>query len=477
LILSSNLLHSQASIKQKTYEWLKDPALRYAEVSYCVTNVLTGDTIVSFNPEKFSIPASIQKILTTAAALDKLGKDFRFKTLFFSTAKIANDGIVPGHLIIQGSGDPSLGSNKLAGNTPLDTILFRLSSSLKSNGIKRFTGSVIVDPSFFDGQSVPDSWQWDDLGNGYGAGAYGLNILENEVFIQIQPGPAPGNAVSIYGLIPPDSGVRYQDVYIRTGTEDNVTGFAAPGDSLYRLEGTLRPSFNPESVGLAMPDPPNYFAKRIKDYLQSDGIIFEDGVKTFKVALRSGLTPFSSGDTLLTYYSLPLEQLVKRANHESQNLYCESFLKLLGKTFGPSKSTKEGIRVVKDYWVSKGLNGSQWILKDGSGLSSRNAVTSAYVCDALNKIYANESFRNSFLYTLPIGGQSGTLKKRWKNSIAEGKVIAKSGSMERVRSFAGYVTREDGQVFSFSVMANNFLGSGGEMAKKLESLIQFLLEG
>ena len=157
-------------------------------------------------------------------------------------------------------------------------------------------------------------------------------------------------------------------------------------------------------------------------------------------------------------------------------MYCEALLKAMGAKVKGAGTTENGIAVVMDLWRARGLDLSGFFMKDGCGLSARNGVSARTFAAIMRNMYLDKNTFGGFYNQLAIAGRTGTLRNVGRNSSAENNVRAKSGSMNRIRSYTGYVTTKSGQFLSFSILVNNYSCSGYRMRKKLETLLIAMAE-
>ncbi|MEM9990218.1 MAG: D-alanyl-D-alanine carboxypeptidase/D-alanyl-D-alanine-endopeptidase, partial [Bacteroidota bacterium] len=163
----------------------KDETLQAGAFSMTAIDIASGEVIATYAPDKSLIPASSLKVITTATALSLLGADFQFKTELQYDGILEN-GVLNGNLYIKGYGDPTLASDQMKGATSLKPLMKTWAAAIQKAGIRQITGKIIGDDTYFDGVLAGDMWSWADLGNYYGAGAWGLNLHENFYYLDFQ---------------------------------------------------------------------------------------------------------------------------------------------------------------------------------------------------------------------------------------------------------------------------------------------------
>ena len=475
LILFCSLpLHSilaQNSFQEAINTFLKDSNLKNASVSISFIDAESGELVASHAPDLSVSPASSLKVVTTATALKTLGSDYTFLTLLQHDGKIDAEGVLKGNLYIKGLGDPTLGSKQMEEAEDLETVMQKFRLALQQKGIRRITGHIIGDGSYFSSDVNCDSWQWNDLGNYYAAGVWGLNIHENLYYLRFRQNSQVGKRPGIAAIEPEVDGLEFKNEIRSAGrnTGDNAYIYGAPYTFIRHLRGTIPAGNALFSIKGSIPDPPKFAAQYLKKELETVGIISDrEAISMMEFQEKGGKD--GERHKLLEHRSPELKDIVRRANMESVNLYCESLLKTISKTKGADGSYPSGTKLINSYWQDRGVNMEGVFLEDGSGLSSRNVVTSRFMAQLLRKMYKDSDFE-AFYESLPEAGKSGSLKNTLKGTIAEGRLRAKSGTLKRVRSYTGYVRSKSGDMRCFSIIVNDFAGSGGTMRRKMEQLM------
>ena len=465
----AGIAHAQNAYQAAANRLAADPSLKNGSLSISVVDVESGKLLASYEPERSLSPASNLKVLTTASALALLGPDYRFQTQLEYDGALSAEGQLAGNLYLTGYGDPTLGSPLLEGATPLEPLMERLRMAVQQAGIRRIDGAVSGDASAFGSSSSEGSWQWEDMGNYYGAGAWALNLHENLHYLHFQQKSQLGAIPPIVGVEPEIPGLQFTNEVVSAarGTGDNAYIFGAPYQFNRYVRGTIPVGTGIFTIKGSIPDPPLLAAQRLRQSLATVGII---------ASMASSRLNGQPGGRrqLYTHYSPPLALIVNRANMESVNLYCEAMVKVIGWEQKQKGTTAAGLEAIKGYWEGKGLSWEGCYLSDGSGLSEANAVTSLFLARLLRLMARQEAYLFSPFYeSLPEAGRQGSLKNVLKGTAAEGRLRAKSGTLERVRAYSGYATARNGRLLAFSVIANNFEGSGGAMRQKME---RFMLE-
>ena len=470
LLLAALPLGAQSNYQRAVDALAKDPVFRHGTLSVCIIDVKSGKVLASHEALRSVAPASNLKVLSTGSALALLGAGYRFRTELQHDGQLEPGGVLAGNLYLKGFGDPALGSPFMEDEAlALGPLMERLRLAVQQEGIRRVEGEVIADASLFGSQACIPTWQWEDLGNYYAAGAWSLNLHENLHFLHFQQRIQLGATPPVAVIEPEVPSLSFTNELrsAAKGTGDNAYIFGGPYQFNRYIRGTIPVGEGRFTIKGSIPDPPLLAAQYLQHSLASIGITAR-GISTL---LNPAPNP-PSRKTIYTHFSPPLSSIVKRANMESVNLYCEVLVKAIGLEQKGEGSTEAGLEVIRQHWEKRGLDWAGCQLADGSGLSDGNVVTSSFLAQFL-RLMAQEGAAvfQPFYDSLPEAGRSGSLKNRLKGTAAEGQLRAKSGTLERARAYSGYATTRNGQLLAFSIIANNYEGSGGDIRQKLEGLM------
>ena len=447
--------------------FLSDSTMEHASVSFSIIDADSGNSVFEYNPDKSLIPASILKLVTSAAALEMLGPDHTFKTSVGYTGSLnRRSGKLIGDIIIKGGGDPALGSDRFdnyyAGFTE------KWVAEINKLGIKKINGRVITDDSYYDYLPVPAKWLWEDAGNYYGAGAYGLSVFDNTYEIHFRTSPDSLKQL-ITGITPEECRFEFTNWLVAAGTADKGYIFAAPYSTNGWLAGSMPVSPDDYVLKASIADPPLIMAKVIDLKLRSSGIFVTGKPTTTRLMQSPVIGVFNPVADIV---SPPLKDIVDTLNHESVNLYAEHLAKEMGKIFRNTGSTEAGIEVIKEFLSGTGINIEGLFIEDGSGLSPLDAVNSKAMTGLLFYMKNKGKYFSEFYSSLPEAGKEGTLKNHFSDPLFEGRMRAKSGSMTRVRSYAGYLTTISGKKLIFCIIVNNFSGPYEEIISHIEEILK-----
>lgn len=452
------------TLQDKIEEIISVPAMSQALTGICV-RTQDGETVVDINAEKMLVPASNMKLISTGTALHRLGPDFRYETSIGYDGRIV-EGVLHGDLYIIGGGDPTIGSKDSIA-VALDRTFGQWEAIIRSAGIRRIEGRIVGDGRFFDTMAEEPSWQWNDIGTYYGAGATGLMFYENMQSFSVSAGPEVGAPVNIRPYYPdtPWMEFRYNCSTGNSGSGDLLYMYTSDVAPVAEIRGTFGVDRATKRVDCANKFPEYTCAHYFRNWLKKNGLECTEGVADFR------LDPVEAPDSICmigSTFSPSLSRIAFETNHDSNNLYAET----LFRTLGPDTVDS----VLKDLGVdiSHGVK-----IQDGSGLSRQNYVSPDFFCSFLAAMMDSPAY-DSFLKSLPSPGGNGTLQYNLKSLPVEmrSRIKAKSGSMNGIRCYSGYIipSSDDGQTFIFSVMTNNSTSPSWQVRSLLDSVLTALLQ-
>ena len=434
-------------------------AARFGTVALSVRRVRDGAELIGYNARQSLPSASTLKLITTATALAVLGPDYTYTTTLEYDGVI-KDSVLTGNLYLRGTGDPSLGSWRFGSYHDLPTLLKNWSAAVREAGIRRIQGIVVGDARLYNDLTTPDTWPYGDLGNYYGASLSALNINENLYRVFFRPGSSVGAPADMLRTDPllPYLTFRNTVTTDAANTGDQVNIFGAPFQSQQWLTGKVPKNApaNEFSVKGALPDPAYFAAFALHTQLVQDKV----AVDSPPVSVGGGLgaTVASTGKrVVLTQHKSPvLTELILQTNHQSINLYAEALLRTSALAIDKTvRSTEGSLETMTEFWAKKGVNLEGFRIRDGSGLSAVGALTADNMTGILRAMAQEKTFP-AFYQTIPVVGQTGTVRYLAKGTTAAGNIRAKSGSIEGVRAYAGYFTAADGEQMSFCLLVNKF---------------------
>lgn len=468
-------VNGQTSIETQINKFTSDEAFANASVSFEIFDIDANKSLYSFDPNRALITASTAKLFSTASALSILGSNYKPVTKLYSEGELDTDGILHGNLWIRGGGDPSFGSRYFNEPFDRDQVFKNWVDAIVQSGIKKIEGRIIADASEFGYHGVPDGWQWIDMGNYYGAGPSGLTIYDNMIEYTFNIPANIGGAAKLINIRPKIPALEFSNYIVAAESKaDNAYIFGAP----YQLQRTGLGSLPAGSSGFvvkgSIPDPELMFSTELHEALVQNGIqIIQDPTTTRFTDHRTNDSFYADKQLIHKHTGRPLIDIIKETNFRSINLFAEHMLTMIAREKGKKGSTWEGLKYVDQYWRDKiDIGGIR--IADGSGLSRSNAISAHHFIQLLSymiKSENGEAFKNS----LPISGKSGTLLNVCRGQKAEGRLQAKSGSINGVRSYAGYLRGDSGKLYAFALIVNNANCSSSVLKRKMEVLFNSLV--
>jgi D-alanyl-D-alanine carboxypeptidase/D-alanyl-D-alanine-endopeptidase (penicillin-binding protein 4) len=454
---------AQHNFQSTLDELLSQPEFSQATVGICINDVETGKPLFEYNPGKFMIPASTLKIITSAAALEILGKDYRFTTSVGFSGNIKNQTL-NGNLVIVGGGDPTLGSEYFRNEYENPHFLDTWAQKIKAAGISKINGDLVFDGSLYDSEKIPPTWIWEDIGNYYGTVTSAFAVYDNLFRITFSSPPRAGEPVRIISTFPEMEGLEITNHVLSSDVNrDQAYVFGSPLDNKREITGTIPKNRKSFTIKAAVHQPEKLLAADFIDRLAKAGVFLKGEVKIGKVEPEQF-------HAVYIQESPTLAEIVKVLNHESVNLFAEHLVKQIAAVKTGMGSREKGIELIQELWKSKGMD-SRFFMEDGSGLSDFNAVTPAQFTYILNFMMNEGTCAEPFFQSLP-GASNGTLSG-FDSAVFPGNTIkAKSGSMTRVRCYAGYLKLDSGRLASFSVMFNHFPGNHSGLVREIQNLLQ-----
>ena len=470
------------SLQQKVDQAVTAEPLKGAVVGVMVQD-MSGHVVAQREAGRRMVPASNLKLITTGTALHALGPDFRFETGIGYTGEVDADGTLHGDVYIVGGGDPTIGVADTVAVKP-DALFWRWKSLLKDAGISRIDGRIIGDGRAYEGHLENQSWSYDDTGTYYGAGCNALSFYENAIDYVVSAG-VEGEPVKVTQRYPETPWMHFGNL--------TSTGPKGTGNSLYLYTTDLAPYAEMRGTfAVDRKQKVEHFANKYGaltcayyfwQNLRGTGWAVSGGYadidrngyvrgRDFVPADKAG-TPKLVGKS----ESPALSRIVRLTNVLSDNFYAEAIFRQMGERasgVAVYDSCRVAVADVLEDLVPGGLEGLR--LEDGSGLSRLNTVSPAFLASFLRSMTRSRGF-NAFLASLPKPGE-GTLAGLLPKLSADRKarVRVKSGSMDGVLCYSGYILDESGNPkFVFSLMVNGATAKTAVLRDTLGTLIEGLL--
>lgn len=451
-----------------------DKDLKNASISFYALDIDSNKVIGGLASSRSLVPASTMKLVTTATALEMLGPNKRFPTRIKYTGEIDTNCVLNGNIYIDGGGDPCLGSKRFP--KQYGNFINKWAIAIQNLGIDSINGRVIADATIFSEQMIPSTWIWADLGNYYGAGPCGLSIYENKCNVEFSSFNK-GDSTEITCVYPYIPNLKFENNVKSMITHKDLSYiFGAPYQDDRIFKGGIPVNKEKFMVKGSIPDPAYLAAFELDMELRALGLKLANPSTTIRKMKIDGL-PIEKlkKRTVITTWSPKVISIINLTNMHSINLYAEHLMNQIGIAKYRSGDTGSGTQATTLFWKKKELDVEGFYVYDGSGLSRFNAVTAKQLVGILK--YMNESeHKELFLKSLPVAGKSGTLRTLGRGTAAQGRVKAKSGTMTRVKSYAGYVTTKNKRNIAFAIIANNYNCTSFQMKKKIEKIMIKLAE-
>ncbi|MBP2870516.1 MULTISPECIES: D-alanyl-D-alanine carboxypeptidase/D-alanyl-D-alanine endopeptidase [Pseudomonas] len=442
---------------------LADPAFNGATVSVMVRDARNGDTLYQHNPRTRLIPASNLKLLTTAAALDVLGPQYRFSTQLLSNGTQQGERLT-GNLYLKGLGDP----------TTQFADYQALAAQLAGQGVRQIQGDLVFDDTFFDAERLGVDWAQDDESTYYGAQISALTVSPNTDFdagtllVTAKAPAVVGQPVSVM-LSPSTDYVQLSNRAV-SGPGNNYGITRQHGTNLLQLTGALAPG-KQSRQWVSVWEPTQLVANLFEQALA------QQGIQVMGRRVIGGASPVTAR-VLAEHQSAPLQELITPLLKLSNNNMSEALLKAMGRKASNTGTAQAGVAAVADFMRHQGLDPMTLSQVDGSGLSRRNLVSSQNLTDLLLAT-AKQPWFEAWYTALPIAGNpdrmtGGSLRYRLRGTAAENNLHAKTGSMAGVSSLSGYITDADGRRLVFSMISNNYLSDAAPI-RALENRVALAL--
>ena len=438
---------------------LEAPELKRVSWGIEIRSLGDDEVLYARDPQKLLLPASNVKVITLAAAAERLGWDFTFATELSLSGPV-DGGVLYGDLVVAGSGDPSL--DDWDGKA---TELFRAwARELKARGISVVTGRVIGDDNRLPDVLLGAGWAWDDLDRSFATSVGALQFNQNTARLVVAPGAAV-NEPALARIEPSGSGLTLRSA-MRTAAAQGPLGLETrrgAGSPVLEARGTIPLGAQDIRRNVSVVNPTLYFVSALREALVASGIEVRGAAADIDDLIDPSVV--QQRTSILTYQSPPLSEMAVTMMKLSQNLFAETLLQAAG---GPA--------TVRERLSAWGVEDGSIVVADGSGLSRYNLATAASFVAILTRVYRDERLRGAFIASLPIAGRDGTLANRMKGTAAEDNAHAKTGAFSNARGLAGYVRTAEGEPIVFSILANNFGTTPDVIERAADAIVVKLAE-
>lgn len=435
-----------------------------------VESVDTGEVYYTLNADRLFLPASNQKVLTAAAALNYLGPEFRFETFLTANGAIEG-GTLAGDLVVFGNGDPTL-HERFHGDA---RDLFRSwAGELSRRGITRIAGNIIGDDNAWDDTHTGYGWPLDGLVNWYWAEFGPLQLNENSVNLTIFPPPDPGGGVTV-SPNPPSAYYTLENRLKAVGRgETRVSMERDVRSNIIILEGEVRAGDAPFRRTATITNPTAYYVTVLRETLQEEGIAVEGTALDCDDLPGWDHRP-DDFELIATHRSPPLADILSVLYKRSQNLYAETLVSTMGWKRNGRGTVGGGRAVVVEEMARLGVGADQFLFRDGSGLSRYNYVTPRALVTVCREMLRGPHAA-TWWEIQSLAGVDGTLTSRLAGTEGERNVRAKTGTISAVRALTGYITTGEGELLAFSIIVNSHRRPAREADEVIDAMLLALAE-
>ena len=419
-----------------------------------------GRELVAIDADDRFIPASNTKMLTTAAAFAYLGATDRPDAAGGAAVRLERAGRRVSDLVLVGHGDARLSSAPDC----VSNCLAELADAVAAR--TRRVRHVIGDDSLFPDQRWSPGMSWNNIQSRYGTGISALTVDDNELVIRISPG-REGERPAIE--LPPYYEVENLATTVAEGPAD-LHFHRMPNSRVVRLTGSIVAGGEAETLRLGIDDPAHFAAWRLRTMLEARGVRVTGETRSRHrsfdpaaddPAKREGAPPPrpAEAEALARLTPPPLAEDLVHVNKVSQTLHSELLVRRVGLVAGAG-SIEDGVARIAAMMEQAGVPRTAWDLSDGSGMSTYNRLSPRAVA-ALLRWARTQPWGEAWKATFPVAGVDGTLGRRFRGTPLEGRLFAKTGTLNATNALSGYLTARSGRTLIFSFFANDVPGDAG----------------
>lgn len=408
------------------------------------------EQICEYDADRLLIPASIVKMVNSAAAIDRLGPDYRFETRFYTSAPLTAAGQLNGDLIVSAGGDPSMETKSV--DSLRASWMENIADSLYGHGLREIDGDLRLVTHAYRLECAPSAWEIGDVKEGFAPAVDGFGFNNNVCQLAIFPGesvgaPARINLYPAYSPLQVNSGI----VTGKKGDDNWVEYHITPCHDEITITGVIALGDDGEYIWMPIQDPSAYFGAALKAALLERGITVQGNVRVE----HGGHVGSNNKTPFYVHHSAPLTATLSLMNKDSDNYSAEYMLRALGMDRAGSGTAEAGLKAILNFLNRNKIERQQIRLVDGCGLARRNLCSATGLTDLLTVMH-HHRYGGTFKYTLAHSGIDGTLDYRMSSPKLAGRVRAKTGTMTFSSSLAGYLTLESGKEIAFAILCNNF---------------------
>jgi D-alanyl-D-alanine carboxypeptidase/D-alanyl-D-alanine-endopeptidase (penicillin-binding protein 4) len=440
----------QASLAGRINSVVNSSSQKKVEFGIKVLDPTTGKTLYARNSQTPMIPASNMKIVASAAALERLGPDYKFTTRV---------GMLGNTLVVIGGGDPLFGdeSTDARNDRKPGWVFGDIIAGIKALGITELDG-IIIDSTFFDDNRVPETWPRDQLNRYYACETSGLNYNGNCIKLNVK---RSGSSVKV-SLDPATHYVKIVN-QIKTSSRTNAVGAyrtTTPNELIVKGYCSSQAGFD-----VAIERPASFFGFVLAEKLNAAGIEIRGDLTEQYIKNQPGINIFRT-------YTTPIADVLTRCNQDSFGLAAESLIKTISAENTAGRINGEwphGLHQAQRFLNRAGIKDAEFTLADGSGLSRKDRLSANALATVLANIYKSNDWP-LYKSTLAVGGMVGSspVRKYFTEKQYKGKVFAKSGTLDGVKALSGLCQTENGDII-FSIITNK---ADGNTRKAINDIVK-----
>jgi serine-type D-Ala-D-Ala carboxypeptidase/endopeptidase (penicillin-binding protein 4) len=435
-------VQAEADLFAVIEDTMRAKCLDPSQTAISIVGAAGGNLVYAQNTQTSLLPASVVKLITTAAALHYLSPEYRFKTdvLYRGTRR---NNVIEGDLILRGGGDPLLSSAQLR----------HIAEQIQQSGIAEITGRLLVDTSFFDAYDRAPAWDEKRTQRPYDARLGALSINFNSVAVNVRPAESEGEAVKAW-LDPAPAYMILRNHAKTVNSRSKNTVWAQRkhenGQVYLDVHGQLPLGATDRAIMVNVDNPPRFAADSFRVFLAQAGVRLHG-----EIILTA--PPPAAAVLLHRHTSPPLTVILKELNTYSNNFIAEQIVKTMAaEQLGAPGSHANGLSLMTRFLRDElRINMAGVSLVDGSGLSRQNRFTAQAMTEFLSAMLPRFEIGPDFMAAIRVMGAQGNLSNRLKRSPARAQVRAKTGSLYGVSNLAGYVAGADGGLYAYALFLNN----------------------
>jgi D-alanyl-D-alanine carboxypeptidase/D-alanyl-D-alanine-endopeptidase (penicillin-binding protein 4) len=425
-----------------------------------------GKVLYRRDADHLYLPASNLKLFTTAAALEKLGPDFVFRTTVETERAPDATGRVQ-DLFLVGRGDPTLGNRVVPSLLPVGSeesakaIFQELAEQVAAHGVREIAGNLVADDSYFLFEPYSHGWDQEDLQWGYGAPVTALAFNDNALLLRVRPAAEVGGLAQV--RLEPIADYYQLNNRVETvaaGSRQQIYAERLPGSMQLDVWGEIPLDAGEDLDSVAIADPPQLMGELLRRALEARGIAVRGRVEvrhSTRLEAAVAADPFPPPPprvVLAEHVSAPLAEEIRTINKVSHNLHAEMLLRTLAHEVKNYGSLTVGLEVLQEFAAQAGIPPGEVKFADASGLSRQDLAAPHAIVKLLEYMAASPRFK-IFLDSLPVAGEDGTLENRFRGPPLRGRIHAKTGTMEHTNALSGYMDLPSGERLAFSILGNN----------------------